>query len=497
MKENQSNEIDKAFRDGLGNFSETPPPKVWDGLRFGLIERRLIGVEKQNYWLKITSGLLSTAVIVLLSLLYKGNAAGLAIKPQSERIVFRDKLLHDTVYISKTEKVYVPVKQIVYVNESTKPDNDKIVNTSKLTEPIENDKNFTLNEANTKNNIQEKNSNAKNENKVDANKIIEKNTNESYLTNNSITQQDNVFNNTIENKQNLDLSLLDFRNFDSLNVFIKLPNINYRTRTIFRKVVKEDNKIALKNLSLKLFYAPETAKAPMLTDRSLVAETIALERNHNTYSFGANISADLTNRWSIETGLASSYTEFKMENAVKKRPVFAEMYNGKPSFVYRTALGAAIIPTEKLNTQPNVGNNSIIVESEEKHLIKQLRVPLLAKYQLYEGRKMFGNYTNKYSLYQILGTELRINRSQMVNAEIYEPDGHDFYVSLTDFKEVNKYNLGFVFGAGFKYSLDQKLNFYFEPTIRFTTSSYSQSTIVSSYPRWWSFAFGFQYNLKK
>lgn len=490
MKEDQSNEIDKAFRDGLGGFSETPPPKVWDGLRFGLIERRLIGVEKQNYWLKITSGLLSTAVIVLLSLLFKGNATGLAMKPQSERIVFREKLMHDTVYISKTEKIYVPIKQIVYVNESTKPDNNKITNTPKLTEPIENDKNFTLSQSNTKNNIQEKNSNTKNENKVDDKK--------ENLAINSVAQQDNVSKNIVENKQNINLSLLDFRNFDSLNVFSKLPNINYKTRTIFRKVEKEDNKIALKNLSLKVFYAPETAKAPMITDGSLIAETIALEKNKFTYSFGANFSADLTNKWSIETGLASSSTEFKMENAVKKRPVFAEMYNGTPSFIYRTALGAAIIPTEKLNIKPDVGsNNSIIIESEEKHLIKQLRVPLLAKYQFYEGRKMFGNYTNKFSLYQILGTELRINRLQMVNAEIYEPDGHDFYVSLTDFKEVNKYNLGFVFGAGFKYNLDQKLNFYFEPTIRFTTSSYSQSTIVSSYPRWWSFAFGFQYNLKK
>jgi hypothetical protein len=483
MKENQANEIDNAFRDGLGNISETPSPKVWDGLRFSLIERRLIGVERQNYWLKTSTGLLSAAVVVLLGLLYEGTAVGFISRPQNDRIIFRDKLMHDTVYVSKTEKVYIPIKEIVYVNQNEKIDENVVVSESKLTD---NDKNITINQKNNPSLVKE------NSNIEPNNSEILSNTNNNFVQPNIPKSEMKVHD---EETLVLSLKKLQIKGFDSLNVYKQLPDIYYQNRFVYRHAVEKEKGVSFKNPSIKVFYAPESASVPMKTDGSLFAETIGTERNHNTYSFGVNLSFDLTNKWSIESGLTSSYTEFKTQNAVKKRPVITEMYDGSPNFVYRTALGTTVVPIDKLNTKPIMGNN-VLVESEEKHVIRQLRIPLLAKYEFYEGRKMLGVYTNKFSLYQVFGTELRIIRSQMVNAEVYEPDGNDFYVSFTDFKEVKPYNWGFVFGTGFKYNLDQKLNFYFEPTIRFSTSSYSQSTIVKSYPRWWGFAFGFQYNLK-
>jgi hypothetical protein len=291
-----------------------------------------------------------------------------------------------------------------------------------------------------------------------------------------------------------DLKSLDYKGFNLFRIFSEFPKIYYQNRIIYRKPVKQDNRISFKNPSVKLFYAPESAYISMITDGSLIAETIGTEKNHNVYAYGANINFDLTDKWSIETGLGLSYAQFQTINAVEKRPLIAEMYKGTPQFLYRTALGLAIVPTDQLNIKPKVGN-SILVESEDIHTLKQLRVPILLKYKFYDGHRMFV-YTNQFNLYLIFGAELRINRSQMLSAEVYEPDGHDFYTSFTSFKEVKPYNVGLVFGGGFEYNLARKINFYVEPTIRLYTSSYTQSTIVRSFPRWWSFAFGFQYNLK-
>lgn len=510
MKDNQANEIDNAFREGLGNIPEAPPPKVWDGLRLGLIERRLLNVENQNYWLKIGSGILSAVIIVLLGLLFKGNATNVAVSPQSEKIVFRDKFLHDTVYVTKTEKVYVPIKQIVYVKQNQAEEAFK----NELTlspKTIANDKSVTTNQVRSEENIANEN-NVPSRNLIDVknaelngklgrdDKNFGVNNRKNDAFGNKFLSEINQSNDKIladNSKENVKLSLnqLDFKNFDSLNVFVKLPSIYYQNRMIYRRIIKPDNTLSFKNPSIKLFYAPELALVSMITDGSLISETIGMEKNYRVYSYGANISFDVTDKWSVETGLNLSYSKFQTVNSIKKRPVIAEMYKGSPQYLYRTALGTAVIPTDQLNTKPVVGS-TIIVEAENTHEIKQFRMPFLAKYKFYEGQKMFGAYTNRYSLYAVMGAELRYNRSQMLNAEIYEADGHDFYTTFTDFKDTKPFNMGLVFGSGFEYNLARKINFYVEPTIRLSPASYSQNTIVKSFPRWWSFAFGFQYNFK-
>lgn len=476
MKEEQANEIDKAFREGLGNISETPPPKIWNGLRTGLIEKRLVVVENQNYWLKIGTGLLSVAVVVLLSLLYTSNATNLDEMSKAEKTIFRDRILHDTVYVSKIEKVYVPTKEYVYLtkNQTTF---DKSV-----------DKNLTTNSKKVNQ------PNLTNNNQVGLN-IPPTNLEKSQSTfsqTNDLSKQASV-KNTDETKISLDI--LDFKGFDSLNAFFALPNINFQNRTVYRKVEKKDNRLSFKNPSVKLFYAPEITQLPIKTDGSLLGEAIKQEKHHKAYSYGANLNFELNDRLSVESGIGVSYTEFHPSAETTKRPVIAEIYDGEPSFIYRTALGAAVIPTDILNIKPANGN-SLFVENEEKHVITQLRVPLLLKYKFYEGNQIFGVYTNRFGFYQVLGAELSIRRSQSLRAEIYEADGSDFHTTFTDFKEIKSKNFGLVFGTGFEYNLSRKLNFYVEPTIRFSTASYSQSSIVKSYPRWWSFAFGFQYGLK-
>ncbi len=478
MKEEQANEIDKAFREGLGNTSATPPPKIWNGLRTGLIEKRLVVVENQNYWLKLGSGLLSVAVVVLLSLLYKSNATNLAEMSKTEKTIFRDRILHDTVYVSKIEKVYVPTKEYVYLtkNQATfdkSLDENTVLNSKKINQP-----------------------NLTNNNQVGVN-IPPTNIETSqsaipFSQPNDLSKQATVKN---ANETKVSMDILDFKGFDSLNAFFTLPNINFQSRAVYRKVEKKDNRLSFKNPSVKLFYAPEIAQLPMKTDGSLLGEAIRQEKHHKAYSYGANLNFELNDRLSLESGVGVSYSEFHSNAETIKGPVIAEIYNGEPSFIYRTALGAAVIPTDILNIKPANGN-SLFVENEEKYVITQLRVPLLLKYKFYEGNRIFGVYTNRYGFYQVLGAELSIKRSQSLSAEIYEADGRDFHTTFTDFKEIKSKNFGLVFGTGFEYNLSRKLNFYVEPTIRFSAASYSQSSIVKSYPRWWSFAFGFQYGLK-
>lgn len=495
MEKEQLIEIDRAFREGLGDFSEVPPPSVWNELRFGLIEQRLITIQNQNFWLKIGSGILFTAVVVLLGLLNEGKTKNITQDEPAERIVFKNKLLHDTIYVTKIEKVYIPVKKYVYLKQTDKSGSN---NTDFSPKTIQNDKSLTINQVQNNNSIQKKNHGFSGT--FYPNSFSEK----QELKNGQLIPNGNTINDTtatlasnnfLIELNNKHLESLNYKNFSTFRVFSKLPEIYYQNRTIHRKSVKQDNRISLKNPSIKLFYAPESAYISMITDGSLIAETIGTEKNHNVYAYGANINFDLTDKWSIETGLGFSYSQFQTVNAVKKRPLIAEMYKGTPQFLYRTALGLAIVPTDQLNIKPEVGN-SILVESEDLHTLKQLRVPILLKYKFYDGHRMFGAYTNQFNLYSIMGAELRLNRSQMLNAEIYEPDGTDFYTSFTAFKEIKPYNVGFVFGGGFEYNLARKINFYVEPTIRLSTSSYTQSTIVRSFPRWWSFAFGFQYNLK-
>ena len=476
MKEEQANEIDKAFREGLGNISETPPPKIWNGLRTGLIEKRLVVVENQNYWLKIGTGLLSVAVVVLLSLLYTSNATNLDEMSKAEKTIFRDRILHDTVYVSKIEKVYVPTKEYVYLtkNQATF---DKSVDANPTSD--------------SKKSIQ---TSLTNNNQVGLN-IPPTNLEKSQSTfnqPNDLSKQATAKN---ADETKISLGILDYKNFDSLNAFFALPNINFQNRTVYRKVEKKDNRLSFKNPSVKLFYAPEITQLPIKTDGSLLGEAIKQEKHHKAYSYGANLNFELNDRLSVESGVGVSYTEFHPSAETTKSPVIAEIYDGVPSFIYRTALGAAVIPTDILNIKPANGN-SLFVENEEKYVITQLRVPLLLKYKFYEGNQIFGVYTNRFGFYQVLGAELSIRRSQSLRAEIYEADGSDFHTTFTDFKEIKSKNLGLVFGTGFEYNLSRKLNFYVEPTIRFSTASYSQSSIVKSYPRWWSFAFGFQYGLK-
>lgn len=473
MKEEQANEIDKAFREGLSNISETPPPKIWNGLRTGLIEKRLVVVEKQNYWLKIGTGLLSVAVMILLSLLYKSNATNLAEIPKTEKTMFRDRILHDTIYVSKIEKIYVPTKEYIYISK-----NQTVFDKNIDEIPASNSRN--LNQSNLTNN------------KQSGINSLPENIKISFSQPDELNKQA-ILNNSDETKVSLDI--LDFKKFDSLNVGFALPNINFQNRTVYRKIEKKANRLSFKNPSAKLFYAPEIAQLPIKTDGSLLGTVIGQEKHHQAYSYGVNLNFELNDRLSLESGVGISFTEFHPGSGIIKRQVNSEIYNGEPNFIYRTALGVAVIPTDVLTIKPASGN-SIFVENEEKHIIRQLRIPLSLKYKFYEGNRMFGIYTNRFGFYQILGAELSIKRSQLLGVEIYETDGRDFHTTFTDFKEIKSQNLGLVFGTGFEYNLGRKLSFYVEPTIRFSTASYSQSSIIKSYPRWWSFAFGFQYNLK-
>jgi hypothetical protein len=502
MKEKHASSLDNAIRAKFGNDTDMPSNQVWNGIKLGIAENQLAKTAIQNKWLKGCSAVLLATVIALMATLIKIKKPGsVTLKEPSMAELLSSNTKFDTVYIKDTKYIYVSVPtQINTVKINIEKEDFK---NTQNTELINNQAESTLDSSKVvayipKNEVTSKSMRPK---------ILKSQTNGIEKNYTSIDDKELSYQKTDpsseikifvpETKYDLKFDKLFSVIYDTSAIAFKLPTVNYKKRAQCEpeKNIKIKTPIFL-NPSIRLSYAPQIAFVKTKNDGSQIAESIGGVKNMLSYAYGATINADINKNWSFETGIKYAYTQLKTVNSVKKRPIVAEYYEGVPQFLYRTNLGVAMIPLDKLEEKIIIGNN-ILVEAEEKHVLEQFKIPFIGKYRWFEGTRMFGEYTNRYSIYQVIGAEVKINSSQKFSAEVYEPNGHDFYTTFTSFKEVPPISLGLVFGAGINYNLSRKVNFFIEPTIKLSTSSYNRSSIASGKPHWLSFAFGFQYNLKK
>jgi len=450
-EEEQDNELDRVFREGLKNFLNTPTPNVWNNISTSLMEQRLYTIRRQNKWLKVGMGLMGLVIMLLSGLLYRAFFFKNTNIP--EKVIYKVEQIHDTIYVPQS-----PKKRL---------DTDSKTDTKKIERVAKHDSDITYNSQNT--NFKEHENDFK---FINLSK-------EEFVT-----------------KLKFIHEKLTFRQLDTVNKSISLQNITFTsTQQAYIDSTNKPTRLSFRNPSVKLFYASEVSQVPMETNGSLAAMSIDKEKHFRAYSYGGNVNFELGSKLSIQSGLAYSYTEFEPTVNLYERPLVAEVYNGSQNFVYKTAFGIVTIPTELLAVKPN-NNNSLLIEKEDKHVMKELRIPLVFNFKFFDSQKTFDKNTNKFNVYQVIGTELKLNRSQSLRVEVRELDGHNFYTTFTKLKESNTINLGLILGAGFEQKLTPKINFYFEPTIHLSTTSYSQNQLVRSYPRWWSFASGLKYAIK-
>jgi hypothetical protein len=123
--------------------------------------------------------------------------------------------------------------------------------------------------------------------------------------------------------------------------------------------------------------------------------------------------------------------------------------NGTPAFVYRTPFGNSVIANETLNFIPKVGDE-IEIESENENQIGFWKIPFSLSYDFFDKDiRLFGGFRNT-KLYAVMGGFLSIPTLHRAKVELYEPDGEDFYTTLTDFKGLSNLAFGGSLGLGSK-----------------------------------------------
>jgi hypothetical protein len=468
--------LDDAFRKGIGSLDIPPLAINLDGMRADTLALQLMRASQLIQRLKGVTALL----LLLLGgsgvgfYLYKGDGNNTISSPKS--IVTVANI--DTVYITKIKKVYVTVG-----HENTP------LNTSQ--------------QSTVRHNILRSLSN----NEL---AMIVKNYKNQLLTDENLVA--NITKNTIPNRiEQPEIAVNSSQNPEpiahNLQPTISFPNfldiLPMRTEYMSEKTPVIDYKLAHKA-------SPATSPKMTLAERFSISAHTGVEKSSvdirrdqidafqydgnesisSTKTYGLRLGIKLTDRLSVETGYEDVEYTFQIHNT-KKTILKAELLDGQPAFVYRSIFGSAIVPSQELQKQPQLGD-AIVMENEEDHIASYDRIPLTLRYNLWDKPLFYGFRRKTYlTLYGLLGGVYSRPSRQKLNIEIYEANGSEFYTTLSNFKNTSAI-WGVNLGAGAELMLNKKLSLWLEPSYQKTLTS-----MVTGLPlRTFSSSFGLRFGVK-
>ncbi len=203
------------------------------------------------------------------------------------------------------------------------------------------------------------------------------------------------------------------------------------------------------------------------------------EEGKLSFSTGLNFGYKISNNWSIESGF--SYSKFVLQHNRRKQVRYTSIgeqevtpgrFQGTYDFNFSTSSGdidTDIALTREAGTAiPE--NDFINLMLTANQNIKYGSIPIIARYQFGKGKFQYGlkaGIVNRFVLdgtFQIENVSvLRSDISLVLTDRIYKP---------RPIKNIEKYHLDFLVGAGLSYKLNQHTWFYIEPTFTHGINSF-------------------------
>lgn len=523
MSEQDPHKLDETFRSMIERMSFEPPTANLDGMRANALQLHLGRLRTENGWLKAALG----AVLLLLGssgyLLLKGTASA-SLRKESLAQNSRTVKQTDTVYITRTERVYirVPIPEAIddgpdaVKNDYEKPDNQsnlKILSNEETAtlnpeigvsknksfgskDIVENNRPGSSKRSIVKNQVLDQNQNRRKKTETIESKGQDLTENQA-LTENNLHRADDV-NNTDEELIEIEANSLNPEFLAPLNYsnepHLNIPKIHYKLKNQPTTKPKKPRLPFNERLSFGMYYAPEINTLHLRRD-----EIDAFEYGHekitSTQVAGMRIGIKLSDKLSLLTGL--EHQSIRFEHAgLSKETLIAQDINGQATFFKKTVFGIAQIPGDFYTSKPTVGS-SVVIEGDEDNFVQSIRIPLAFKYDFY-GRKLpwLEQKNMVLKLYALVGGYWATPTKQQLKAEIYEPDGHDFYTTLTRFQNT-KSHFGFNAGVGAEIYYGQHWHLFGEPYYQSDISSRVQNLPLRTFIGGYGFRFGLKYQLKK
>jgi hypothetical protein len=441
---NDENELDRAFRQGIEGHRKEPPPRVWAGVRAAALEQSLFTAQRTALW-------------------FKGIAAGLAILLGGVSYLLYQKNNEDLVadnFITKTDTVYVyktlpPKQSTIEQNSTTIPDEDYLKQlvwqNTQLRKQVRGLKkeSFSASILDERVQILEKEKfDLRNQLFEEQSKRLQKN-DDVVANNQTLQKQEKLL------AKGISISPLPKA---GLSPNAKIPDpepVVWVSPSIWERIYVSG------------YISPE-ANGLSVRRNTPRAFDYANQSIGSSFTAGLRLGIQLNDNWQVYSGIELGSASFGNDERDRKGFVInAEPYNGRPAFLYQTALGIVEIPNK--GGSPTRNGEPIGVRVANNTLeMSYIRIPLGVRYDFW--RKEYEKSNKVLRIYGLTGGTLTIPQSQTVTLDVQTLDGRRYDQSYSQFDNTQA-ALGLNFGMGAELSIAKRWRVMLEPSFTQNVSS--------------------------
>ncbi len=196
------------------------------------------------------------------------------------------------------------------------------------------------------------------------------------------------------------------------------------------------------------------------------------EANEPSFSIGLLLGRQLTQRFSLQSGIVYRNTVIGMKP--QKTYAFVDP-TGDVAYKYITSSGYAFFKPG-FGPSPNVGDS--LTTAEAKHTLENISVPLMAKYTI---------VNKKISVTPGAGIEANFITKKNLEVDIEDPFNREIVV-IRKLNGTKPFYLSFIAEADIKYTINKKVAVNIRPVYRQAVSPITKNNVVETFPR--SFGIG-------
>lgn len=499
MADFDENEFDEGFRRVIEGQGAEPPPSAWPNIRLAALERQLISYQSTALWLKGIAGALAVLLGVTGWLLYQAKS-----DPAGPLAIATPEIKTDTVFITRTEQVFVDRPVVRYVERQRPESDDRSLNSnlnplnSNLTQrALSNyDKNVTLDNPLDGGNTGTSVLNSKNG--IGTKQQAGDEGQKPSLGENSIGRKPG---NTLAGQRPAAAAIDGSRaekgaqsiaaalaaEQQSARIILKtlnarplltgrtlpMPRLRYRLPASY---VPEIPKIRIplsEKLSLSAYASPDWSKLDVRRD-NVDAFNYGDEELQAGLVAGLRASLKLAGKWSLLAGVEFGQNTF--DDGSKRLILTAENNGGRPAYFYRSALGTVEVPADQFSTPAQPGD-VVGLEVDEPIQRTVLNLPLSLRYDIWQKRfLLLEKLPLRFGVYGLLGGYGQLLLRQQGEVEIFEDNGREFKSELRNFSNLRP-AFGLNLGAGVELGVARHLSIFAEPNY-----SRGLSSVVKNMP---------------
>jgi opacity protein-like surface antigen len=241
------------------------------------------------------------------------------------------------------------------------------------------------------------------------------------------------------------------------------------------------SKDVLSNLSISAYFAPNIKMELLKDNDGHDNETIKKVRSRQgekfSYTTGLRIGYDISDRWSLHTGLEYHASSFSISPTV----IYGQQNeNGAVGYSLITSSGTVNIP---FYPQPNIGDSIKVRGTSTRDYIS---IPLLAQFAVLSGRIL--------DFYASGGLTINFAKNKTTDIHWENTQLQEGEVSINEINGLNTTNYSYSIGLGLKYHLSKGFSIYAEPSFQGAITSINSNTPITTYSYYLGLAGGANYH---